>query len=349
MQPLRWLLLVILLLSGVCGCVHTQPLPPAFQAARTLDGRALPPGREYWTAFRNPSQFNASGLYLLEPYQPGRIPLVLIHGLASDALTWEEIVGTLKSDPNVAARYQIWLYQYPTGLSYLRTAADLRRELIAIRAVVDPTNSDAAIDETVLVGHSMGGLLAKLQVSYSDDQLWRAISDVPLNEALNAGPIPDETVSAFLFQPVPFVKKVVYVATPHQGSNWTQQPLGRLGRWLINVPDQVREEYVRLLRGNPGLFRDPPPQPPTSLDHLTPGNGVIVASNYLRYAGQVRTHSIIGTGYRSPDGCLGDGVVAIQSARRSDVRTECFVNASHSGILKNAATAAELVCILTRM
>ncbi len=259
------------------------------------------------------------------------------------------MVAALNSDPLISSRYQIWVYQYPTGLSYLRTAADLRQELLTVRSIVDPAASDSAIDQTVLVGHSMGGLLAKLQASYSDEYLWHAISDIPLNEALNSGPVPDETVSAFVFQPVPFVKKVVYIATPHQGSNWTQQPLGRLGQWLIDVPDQVRVEYNRLIRGNPGLFRNPTPHPPTSLDHLTPGNSVIIASNHLRYANQVETHSIVGTGYRSPDGYLGDGVVALVSARRPDVLTEYFVKATHSGILRNAATAEELTCILKRL
>lgn len=330
---------------GVSGCVHPS-LPPAFQAARTLDGRVLPPGREYWTAFRNPSQFNASGLFLLQPYQPGRIPLILIHGLASDALTWQQMVDHLNADPMITSRYQIWVYQYPTGVSYLRTAADLRREILTVRSVVDPAQNDIALDQMVLVGHSMGGLLAKLQVSYSDDKLWRAISDVPLNDALNTGPIPDETVSAFLFQPVPHVKRVVYMATPHQGSNWTQQPLGRLGRWLINVPDRTLVEYRRLIRGNPGLFRNPGPTPPTSLDHLIPGNPIIRSSNALRYSEMVVTHSIIGTGYQSPDGLIGDGVVPVISAHRPDVRTERLVKATHSGILQNADAAAELKCIL---
>ena len=301
----------------------------------------LPPQRQYWTAFRNPSQSNATGLYLLQPYQPGRVPLILIHGLASDALTWDETVAALNANPDITARYQIWLYQYPTGLSYLRTAAELRKELLGIRSLLDPTNNDPAFEQTVLVGHSMGGVVAKLQVSYSDDHLWRAISDVPLDEALNSGPISDDAVASVLFQPVSFVKKVVYIATPHQGSNWTQRPLGRIGSWLVNIPDTVEQEYARLTR-NPGA------RPPTSLDLLIPGNNIIRATNSLRYADGVATHSIIGTGYRSPDGFMGDGVVALVSAHRSEVRTEYFVKATHSGILKNSAAAAELTCILTR-
>lgn len=342
-------LLPILLLVCASGCAWHQPkLPMVFQAAQTLDGRTLPPQREYWTAFRNPSKFNATGLYLLEPYQAGRIPLVLIHGLASDALTWEEMITALRSHPEIATRYQIWVYQYPTGNSYLKSAADLRRELQQTRSVLDPESRDPAFDQTVLVGHSMGGIVARLQVSYSDDRLWRAVSDKPLSEVFEAGPLPDETVSALLFEPVPFVKKVVYFATPHHGSNWTEQPLGKVGRRLIDVPQQLQEDYMGLIRGNPGLFRNPARQPPTSIDHLSPRDRIMQATSQLRTADLVSTHSIIGTGFLLPDLHWGDGIVAIPSARIPCVQTEFFLCATHSGILRNRAAAAELMCILMR-
>ncbi|MEJ7590700.1 MAG: hypothetical protein WKF77_04075 [Planctomycetaceae bacterium] len=121
-------LLPILLLVCASGCAWHQPtLPIMFQAAQTLDGRTLPPQREYWTAFRTPSKFNATDSFLLEPYQPGRIPLVLIHGLASDALTWKEMIAALQSNQEIAARYQIWVYQYPTGNSYLKAYRSSQR------------------------------------------------------------------------------------------------------------------------------------------------------------------------------------------------------------------------------
>jgi pimeloyl-ACP methyl ester carboxylesterase len=309
----------------------------------------LPPNRDYWTAFRKPSEFNATGLYLLQPYQPGKIPLVLIHGVASDAITWEEMIEAMSSDPGIMSRYQIWVYQYPTGLPYLKSAADLRRELVKTRALLDPTQTDAAIDQTVLVGHSMGGLIAKLQVSHSDDQIWQAISDIPLETALGSGRVSEEALSELMFEPVPFVRRVVYMATPHLGSNWTQHPLGKLGRWLIDIPQQVQSEYIGLTRGQPGLFHPRPPEPPTSLDHLVPGNSIIKATNSLRRSDAVDAHSIIGTGYLSPDGYVGDGVVAVISARQPNVRTEYFVQATHSGILRHRGAKAELMCILSRL
>lgn len=349
----RWVqrMLPILMVFCACGCAwHRAPtLPAVFQGARTLEGRALPPHRDYWTAFRKPSEFNATGLYLLEPYQPGRIPLVLIHGLASDALTWEEMVTALRSDPNVVSRYQIWVYQYPTGIPYVRSAANLRKELLKTRMLLDPANSDPAFDQTVLVGHSMGGIIARLQVSYSDDKLWCAVSDAPLSTVFDDGPLPDPLVSALLFEPVPYVRNVVFIATPQHGSNWTESPVGKLGRWLIEVPKQVEEQSRGLIRGNPGLFRNPANRPPTSIDHLFPGNSIMQATSRLRRASGVSAHSIIGTGYLLPDGYTGDGIVAVASARIPCVESEFIVRATHSGILRNPAATAELMRILDRL
>ena len=336
---------------AVSGCaLHQQPaLPAVFQGAQTLEGRRLPNQRDYWTAFRAPSRFNATGLYLLEPYQPDRIPLILIHGLASDALTWDETIVSLRSHPEINIRYQIWCYQYPTGNSYLKAAADLREELIKTRAILDPSTSNPAFDQTVLVGHSMGGLVAKLQASHSDDKLWRAVYSTQLDAIGASTPVPSETASAILFNPVPFVKKVVYIAAPQHGSNWTVNAIGRFGQWLIEIPEQVQGEYIGRVRGAPGWFSGPGFRPPTSIDHLYPGSSIMRAMSQLRKGDHVSAHSIIGTGYLLPDGYTGDGVVAVASARVPEVETEFFVQATHSGILRNPAAANELFCILTRL
>ncbi len=315
-----------------------------YAQARTLEGQFLPPERQYWLAFRQPSQFNAEGLYLLQPYDRGRVPLVLIHGLASDAYTWDDIIFALKSDPVISQKYQIWVYQYPTGVSYLRSAADLRRDLMMARRSLDPDGSDSAFDETVLVGHSMGGLLARLQVSHSDDHLWRAVSSLPMQETIQGRAVPESTIRAFVFEPVPFVRKVVYMATPHRGSNWTLQPLGQFSRWLIELPQSVRDEWRTLVRRDTRF--NSPADPPTSLDHLTPGNPIIVAMSGLRESKAVSAHSIIGEGYLVPDGYMGDGVVPIVSARWPRVRSEYFVRATHSGILKAPPAMTELVRVL---
>jgi hypothetical protein len=42
------------------------------------------------------------GLYILRPYQPGKIPVVLVHGLLSSPLAWAETYNELCNDPTLA-------------------------------------------------------------------------------------------------------------------------------------------------------------------------------------------------------------------------------------------------------
>ena len=56
-----------------------------------------------------------TGLYMLQPYEPNKIPVVLVHGLWSSPLTWTEMYNDLRSQPEISRHYQIWFYLYPTG------------------------------------------------------------------------------------------------------------------------------------------------------------------------------------------------------------------------------------------
>src|SRR5262249_41380754 len=113
-----------------------------------------------------------TGIYTPEPYQPGKIPVVLVHGLLSSPLTWAPLFNDLRADPRIRERFQFWVYFYPTGNPYLATAADLRKNLARLRADFDPEHKDAALDRMVFVGHSMGGLVSKLMTTDSGDDFW---------------------------------------------------------------------------------------------------------------------------------------------------------------------------------
>jgi pimeloyl-ACP methyl ester carboxylesterase len=56
-----------------------------------------------------------SRLTFLQPYDPGKIPLVLIHGLISTPRMWASVVKELLGVPNIRERYQFWFFYYPTG------------------------------------------------------------------------------------------------------------------------------------------------------------------------------------------------------------------------------------------
>ena len=87
------------------------------------------PGQGRATAgFLRPDCVELQGIYLLEPYQPGKIPVVFVHGLLSSPLTSSAYFNDLHRPPVVAQEhYQFWFYLYPTANPYLNTAADLRK------------------------------------------------------------------------------------------------------------------------------------------------------------------------------------------------------------------------------
>ena len=116
------------------------------------------------------------GLSRIRPYQRGKIPVVLIHGLGASPGSWARLVETLEKDAVIRRRYQFWTFGYATGEPVLFSASLLRQALLNARGLLDPDHTDVAFDRMVLIGHSMGGLLGKLVARDSGTQLWASIS-----------------------------------------------------------------------------------------------------------------------------------------------------------------------------
>ncbi len=139
--------------------------------------------RQWITSYLEPGRASdKDGLFMIEPYQPGKIPVVLVHGLLSDPMTWANLTNELRNEPCLNDRYQWWGYHYATGEVFLKSAAVLRSQLAQIRQTYDPERRDPALSQIVLIGHSMGGLVAKLQVTHSGDHLWRSVAKGPFTD-----------------------------------------------------------------------------------------------------------------------------------------------------------------------
>ena len=142
---------------------------------------------------------------MFEPYQPGKIPLVFVHGLLSDPFTWANLANEIRARPDVLQRYQLWAYEYATGEPFLKSAAVLRRQLHEVQLQMDPSGSDAALSGVVLIGHSMGGLVSKLQVTYSGNQLWESVSCLPFESIVTTPATRMDLAESFFFDPSPIV------------------------------------------------------------------------------------------------------------------------------------------------
>jgi len=257
------------------------------------------------------------------------------------------MLGKLRSQPNIDANFQFWVFMYPTGNSYLQSAADLRGSLNETLLQVDPDQRDVALSRMVLVGHSMGGLLSKLQVTSSGQTLWRTISDRSLEEFNVDQDTRAKVRRAMFFEPQPFVERVVYIGTPHRGSTISQSTVGWLGNKFVRFPRTLKRNYEQIVQTNLALLRnDSTVGIPTSIDHLSPDDAILLATQRLHRARHVKQHSIIGSGEKLPDGMDGDGVVSLASAQLTDVESEFVIHAEHTKLHKDDAAVDEVGRIL---
>jgi pimeloyl-ACP methyl ester carboxylesterase len=294
------------------------------------------------------------GLYMLEPFDPDKMPVVMVHGLWSSPITWMEMYNDLRSDPAVRANYQFWFYFYPTGQPFWFSAAQMREDLASMRREVDPAREHPALDQTVLVGHSMGGLVSKLQSVESEDDFWHTMSDRSFRE-LDAD---DETVRSlagtYYFRPSPSVRRVVTLGTPHRGSPFSNGLTRWLGHKLISLPSKMLHGRDELIARNRDYFRDNAPlNIRTSIDSLSPNSPVLPVLLSARPAPWVSFHNVVGLdpepGWQKYIVGEGDGVVALASAQLDEMRqlrSQVIVPADHSGVHRHPQSVLEVRRIL---
>ncbi len=294
------------------------------------------------------------GLYMLEPFDSTKMPVVMVHGLWSSPITWMEMYNDLRSDPLVRDHYQFWFYFYPTGQPFWVSATQMREDLAKMRRDIDPARQDAALDEMVLVGHSMGGLISKLQTVESADAFWATVSDHPLAD-LKADP---DTVRAlattFYFRPNPSIRRVITLGTPHRGSPFSNDITRWAGDKLIALPRKMLDSQNQLLAQNRGYFRaNAPVDIHTSIDSLSPASPLLPTLLTAQPGPWVTYHNVVGhdphPGWRKYIVGDGDGVVALTSARLDDapqLESQIVVSADHMNVHRHPQSILEVRRIL---
>jgi pimeloyl-ACP methyl ester carboxylesterase len=306
-----------------------------------------------YLGFLNPNAGREiQGLYLLEPYDPSKIPVVFVHGLASSPVTWTDMYNDLRADADVGRNYQFWFYFYPTGQPFWVSATQFRRDLADALATLDPERTAPRLDEMVLVGHSMGGLLSKLQSIDSQDDYWHLVSDGSAEQLQGDPANRAALLSTVYFKPSPSVRRVVTIGTPHRGSYFANPITRTFTRTVSQLPTMVVDTKRQLMRDNPDLLHDCAMMSiETGVDSLIPDSPYLPLMLESPPAPWVTYNNIIGiVGEEDVLGRIsgeeGDGVVALSSARIPGVESEITVPAGHTSIHRHPKAIREVTRIL---
>jgi len=289
-----------------------------------------------------------AGVYLLEDYDPDKRPIVMIHGLAASPLNWSRISNAIWADPVLRGRFQVWHVVYQTDAPLMILRSHIQGYLDDAWSVLDPEGDDPARNGIVLIGHSMGGVIARLLCVESGDVMWNAAFAVPPGEL----PLKSEDAATverlLLIHPYPGVTRAIFLATPHQGSPSADAWYGRLFRKIIGRHVPEMRMLQRLARVHPEVIseavRDAYAQAEVnSIATLQAAQPVRAASQTLLPQPGIRYHTIAGSlpGEVPP----GDGFVPLDSATIPGAESTLVIKYGHQ-LYDSDETVAEVLRIL---
>lgn len=286
-------------------------------------------------------------LYRMDVYNPQRIPVVFVHGLLSDPHIWLNVVNAISSDPELRAAYQPWYFLYPTAMDVPQTSARLRESLRQARDHFDPEHDDPGMRRMVLVGHSMGGLLSRMQTIDPGDKLWNAMFTKPPEQLNVSDAVRERLVSTLKFKPDPGVERLVFITTPHRGSNIASKNIIRRLSSLIRLPLDTLRLSQELLSGNTDALspqiRDWGIYSFLSLGMLSEKHPYYHGLNSIPIL--VEHHSIIGRLGKSSLLSDSDGVVPYWSSHLDSADSEKIIQAWH-GCVDKPEVVQEVVRVL---
>ncbi len=325
----------------------SQPLAGDFTAAVATAAAATPGSSNGFLDMLHPTKASpAEGLYLLEPWRPDRIPLILVHGLMSTPRTWETVINACYGDPVIRQNYQILVFFYPTGLPIPENSAVLRARLKAFQQLHDPRRTNPKMREMVMIGHSMGCNLANYQIHDGGDSLWFKFFDKPIDQLDVPPKVKEMARERIYFKANTDISRAIFICGPHRGSPLANSWIGRLGIALIRLPFATFNRLTgNILADSTPLGQTLLNESPSSIGNLSVDSPVLLAILEQPMPRKPKRHSIIGDRGKSPGAGSSDGVVPYWSSHLDGV-PEIFIPASHTTATGNPENATEIRRIL---
>ena len=301
------------------------PLAADFDAPTAMLIARERPERLGLSRLMNPGAYaNTAMLTRLQQFDPARTPVIFVHGLQETGASWAPMIDSLRNDAVIRERYQFWYFSYPSGYPYPYAAALFRQDLDGIERAF-PNHK-----RIVLIGHSMGGLICRLMITDAGDKIWRNFFATPPAKTPLASETRKLLEEALVFNHRSDVQRVIFISTPHRGSELATNWIGRIGAALVRTPRLFTSVYAST---KPLLIADPAARQlnrmPNSVDTLEPNDRFVETVNKLPITPGIPYHSIIGDRGRGDTPNSSDGVVPYWSSHLPGAQSELIVNSDH--------------------
>jgi pimeloyl-ACP methyl ester carboxylesterase len=274
-------------------------------------------------------------LYMMQPFDPGRRIILMLHGLASSPEAWVNVANEILGDEVLRENFQIWQVYYPTNIPVAINHASIRRLLRDALANFDPEGDMPASHDLVVLGHSMGGMIARLMVSSADEQLWQWAMTQRNLDTVSQDRMRRHLDPVLRFEPFPGVETAIFIAAPHRG---TSVAGGRLARWMasfVTLPRAILQSIDEALVPEARAAGSASPTNnraiPTSIDNLDERDAFVRAAADLPISTHVRYHSVIGRmSAAGPLHASDDGLVPYRSSHLAGAASEKVIVSGHS-------------------
>ncbi len=312
---------------------QTVPLSANFSAGYGIWlARSGFAGQSLRTLFGRARGIDTPRIYMMQPFDPNRRIILMLHGLASSPEAWVNVANDLQGDEVLRQHFQVWQVYYPTNVPILVNLARIRRATQQTLGHFDPNGTAPASHGMVLIGHSMGGVIARLLVSTSGDELWATFRDNYVPEGADIDR-EDERLNRLLnFTPMPQVERAIFIAAPHRGTPFASNRLSRWAANLVRLPLALLNEIEEVIHTATNI--EPQGQTfhvPNSIEQLRETDPLIRATSQLPISPQVCFHSIIARRRQyGPLDDSDDGVVPYRSAHLAGALSEKVIVAGHS-------------------
>jgi pimeloyl-ACP methyl ester carboxylesterase len=278
----------------------------------------------YFTLLNREENLRMPHVFMLEPYQPNKKIIVMIHGLASSPETWVSLTNNIMGDQKPRDHYQVWQVFYSTNMPIFESRFQINALLKQAFAQVQPNTPSA--QDAVLIGHSMGGIISRLLVSDVDI----SAQAIPLmnyeqNTQLQRNPIIRER---FVFKPLQPISRAIFIAAPHRGTEYADRWFTNLAKKLVVLPlsflDDVNIKIPNSNNSSIGLIKSGPAD-------LSEKSRFMLLTKQILPSKTIPYHSIIGNQSKTTlVEQMSDGIVPYQSSHLEGAVSEKIISGGHS-------------------